>query len=692
MNKSNLKRNFLVLFFLLLALTNTQNQKDLTTEEQELLKTKCDENKITYSIKINLKKYLDNDHNIDGREIYKTISDLKSKKIGICKGTYFDGSIEFDSIREYDNKDLLISAIKDFQIDGGIIMGGLADTIQEFSNIVSKFPEPLLNIDIVFGLQKDNNKTELKAQLNEFISTNKDIYKNLKTYWDLIWRESGFLNKTLTAEKGILKVIAKIDMSPHCYLRSYDQELIGAEIDFIYRFAREYGYGLSFIYAEVDDELLDALKQKKADIALGFFAKREDDTIDMTEVIYSSYISMLVRFLNLEESIDWTTLYGSIEEFNGEKLGIVKGSFYDTLSENYFPDSDFVYGDNIFDLIEKLMLEEINGFIYDQPVIEFYSNLFPHRVQFYTFDELEQNHNGFGFQKNEEGEALAKEFNEFLKTIDIPALEKKWNKPDWSTETMSLNDNSDLKIDKELNPDDKLLTVGFDLGLKPLSFYYGNEPMGLEIEIIYLFAKAKHYNINLIEINLEERIAFLKEKKVNITGGSFSITDERKNDIIFSDTIYSCGTVLAVRLDSKKDKIPIEIRDRKYNISATNIVNVEVKFPEDKIKTSACVFPDFYNDTILINCTIYNIQNVNTSKGFEYVNTEDKLVLLYNYIEANNLLQANTIIEGNNDIIQESDKSEEIFCKTSNSNTIVVVAAAASVAISLMVLVLRLCL
>jgi len=434
MNKLNLKSYFLVVFFLLLALTNTQNQNDSSTEEQELLKTKCDGRKITYSMKINLKKYLENDHNIDNREIYKSISDLKSKKIGICKGTYFDGSVEFDSITEYENKDLLITAIKDFKIDGGIIMGGLADTIQEFSNIVSKFPEPLLNVDIVFALQKDNSKTELKTQLNEFISKNKDIYEDLKTYWDLIWRETGFLNKTLTAEKGILNVIAKIDMSPHSYLRSYDQELIGAEIDFLYRFAREYGYGLSFIHANVDDELLNAIREKKADIALGFFAKREDNTIDMTEVIYSSYISMLVRYFNLEYSLQWTSLYGSIKELNGEKIGIVTGTFYDTLSENYFPDSEFVYGDNIFYLLEKLMLEEIEGFIYDQPVIEVYSNLFPHRVNFYPFDELEQNHNGFGFQKNEEGEALAKEFNEFLKTIDIPALEKKWSKPDWSSD------------------------------------------------------------------------------------------------------------------------------------------------------------------------------------------------------------------------------------------------------------------
>lgn len=165
MNKLNLKSYFLVVFFLLLALTNTQNQNDSSTEEQELLKTKCDGRKITYSMKINLKKYLENDHNIDNREIYKSISDLKSKKIGICKGTYFDGSVEFDSITEYENKDLLITAIKDFKIDGGIIMGGLADTIQEFSNIVSKFPEPLLNVDIVFAFKRTIVKPSLKLNL-----------------------------------------------------------------------------------------------------------------------------------------------------------------------------------------------------------------------------------------------------------------------------------------------------------------------------------------------------------------------------------------------------------------------------------------------------------------------------------------------------------------------------------------------
>jgi len=478
------------------------------------------------------------------------------------------------------------------------------------------------------------------------------------------------MNKQLTGKNGTLKVIAKIDMSPHSYLRSYDLELIGAEVDFIYRFAREHDYGLSFTHATVDEELVEALQQKKADIAIGFFTKRKDDTIDMTDPLYSSTISLLVRYGNIEESINWTTLYGSIEEFNGENIGVVSGSFYDKLSEKYFADSTFFFGDSIYALIKKLLAEEIEGFIYDQPVVEFYVNLFQHRLAMYKFEELEDNQNALGFQKTEEGEALAKEFNEFIKTLDLPALKKKWEAPDWSTETMELLDNSDLKVDTELNPKDKLLTVGFNFGIKPLAFYSGNEPAGFEVEVVYLFAKARHYNLKIIDIDMGERLSLIKEKKVDITGGSLSITDERKQFMIFSDPIYSCGTVLAVRIDSKKDLIPIEVTSANYTVLESNVVDVDVKFSDDQIRTSACVFPEYFNDTLSIQCTIDDIKGVDLSKGFEHVNTDNKILLLYNYIEANNFLQANTLIEGHSDIIQQSPKNEEIICETTGLSSL----------------------
>ena len=495
-------------------------------------------------------------------------------------------------------------------------------------------------------------------------------------------RENGFLNKTLTEKENVLNVIAKIDMSPNCYLRSYDQELIGAEVDFIYKFAREYGYGLNFKYADVDDELIDALNKKKADIALGFFVKRVVDTIDMTDTLYSSHINLIVRFGNLPESIKWTGLYSSIEEFNGEKIGIVKGSYYDILTQKYFNKSEFVEGNNVYDLMEKLLLEEIDGFIFDQPAVEYYVSLFSYRLSFYVFDELEPNQNAFGFQNNNEGKKLAEEFNEFLKTIDVPALEKKWNRKDFSLENGGeFYDNSDLKIDKALNPNDPLLTVGFDLALKPLSYYYGNEPMGMEVEIIYLFAMKKNYNIKIVEINLQERLTYLTEGKVNITGGVFSISEERKKHIIFSDTIYTCGTVLAVRVDCKKYSIPLEIYGN-YGLKEKNDVEFKVKFQDDIIKYSSCVFPHYYNDILLINCTIDDIQDVNVSKGFEYVGTDDKILMLYNFIIANNFFKANTLIEGHTGIIQESDKSEEIICIKSSNRIDKVKLLASGIAVS----------
>lgn len=55
----------------------------------ELVKPRCEGDTIKYSIIADLKNYLlsDND-NIDGRELYSEVDDLKTKKVGIIKGAY----------------------------------------------------------------------------------------------------------------------------------------------------------------------------------------------------------------------------------------------------------------------------------------------------------------------------------------------------------------------------------------------------------------------------------------------------------------------------------------------------------------------------------------------------------------------------------------------------------------------------
>ena len=137
-------------------------------------------------------------------------------------------------------------------------------------------------------------------------------------------------------------------------------------------------------------------------------------------------------------------------------------------------------------VIKLLLLEEIQGFLFDKPVADYLSNKMSWRLTYYEIEDLKGNKNALAFQKNEEGEALLKEFNEFLKTINLKEIYEKWMVADYTTD---YNDNgyniSNYIIDKNLDPKWALLTVGADLDNKPISFYGQNEPKGIEIEILY---------------------------------------------------------------------------------------------------------------------------------------------------------------------------------------------------------------
>ena len=414
------------LFLLFLSLLTASNSESI----EELIQPKCDGKTIKYSIYANFKEYLENENNIDKRQIYNSLDDLKNKRIGIYTPTYTVQNVlrMFGDIKEYQDKDELVSDLLGYKMDGGILFQGLTDTIQMYSNLLSIYPEPLYSVNLGFGLKKDSG--ELKTQLNKFIQDNKNNFKDLELYWDLVNNEAGYLNMSLNGTK-VINVIAKIDSSPYCYLRQFDNALIGAEVDFIYQFAREYGYKLNFIEAKTYEEQYEALKKNKADIALGFFVIKEYNDISFSNVLYTGNINLVVRYSNLPESVNIEMLYDSIEDFNGQKLGLEAGTFYDELSSKYFPDSKFVTKDKVSDLIKLLLLEEIEGFLFDKPVAEYFEKKYNWRLTYYEINDIEQHKNAFAFQQNIEGEALLKEFNEFLKTIDLKEIYNKWNVADW---------------------------------------------------------------------------------------------------------------------------------------------------------------------------------------------------------------------------------------------------------------------
>ena len=92
-------------------------------------------------------------------------------------------------------------------------------------------------------------------------------------------------------------------------------------------------------------------------------------------------------------------------------MGCLNDSAFYNMTKTFFPNSKIIQFNSYFDIYRSLLFEEIEGFLIDKPIVDYFVNRFPERVSYYP-DIFDQNNYGFGFQKNEEGENLLKEFNE----------------------------------------------------------------------------------------------------------------------------------------------------------------------------------------------------------------------------------------------------------------------------------------
>ena len=101
---------------------------------------------------------------------------------------------------------------------------------------------------------------------------------------------------------------------------------------------------MNFIEVDTYDEQIELLKNKKADLAAGYFVIREDkiEEISFTEPLYPAFTFGAVRYENLEQSTEWNGFYDWVKEFNGESLSILKGGAFSDLTKSSFPDSSFI--------------------------------------------------------------------------------------------------------------------------------------------------------------------------------------------------------------------------------------------------------------------------------------------------------------------------------------------------------------
>ena len=521
----------ILLFQLLFLISYSQNIS-------ELIQPMCSKKQIQYTILADIMTYLDNENNIDGRELYSSIEDLKDKKLGTFSILTIDKS--FKNVIQYKDYDELMSDLRKHKLDGILVDSSTANYTQSFSNDLSVIPGNAGIISPAFVAQKDS---DIFQKLLEFYENNSDNLYFIFYKWMGINDDGKFINKTLTGKNGVIKAMC-INLPPFTY-KDENGELIGLEVEILYEFAREYGYQLEIELKDVSsvNEILQSLEDKSIDIT-SFLIQDIDVSKFSIYELDKLEIKGVIRYSNHPDSVKWTTIYDSPEQFNGENLGALIDYSFAYLYDEIFPDSELKYYKDNYGPLYDLLLEDIDGFLNDDIIGKYFEKKFPDRITYYDMNV--SNDLGFGFKKNEDN-ALLKEFNEFLAKQDVEKLFEKWN----------VDDTFNIKVEKNNFTDGKTIKVGVRLDSKPFAYRENGEEKGFEIDLLYQFAKEQKYNVDFVELMTTSERMNLED--YDITGGAFTITEERAKNISFSDPIYKIGTALIVRTDSKKDKMKLTI-------------------------------------------------------------------------------------------------------------------------------------
>ena len=203
---------------------------------------------------------------------FTTVDDFNGLEIGTETGTHYGSIIKKRlpdaKVRFFDNFYDLIPSLRNGQLDAFCSDSHHIDQLKKELEDLAYLDEPLDTVDVAYAFAKTLEGRRLRDQVNAYLLKimNDGTMQEIREIWlgeDDRLRKAPDLS-LLEGKKGTLRMAVETGFEPFIY---YDEnrQLAGLEIDLIYRFCREYGYGLVFQDLKFE-EILPSILSGESDI------------------------------------------------------------------------------------------------------------------------------------------------------------------------------------------------------------------------------------------------------------------------------------------------------------------------------------------------------------------------------------------------------------------------------------------
>ncbi len=262
----------------------------------------------------------------------------------------------------------------------------------------------------------------------------------------------------------------------------------------------------------------------------------------------------------------------SLSEFlKGKRLGVMTGTTMDALAIKEFSDSAIVYGNNINDLALMLKAGKLDAFLMTEPESRMLLPKNPELVREgprYADDDY-----AFMFARNEA--ALCEEFSREIRRIKkggiLDKLQKKW----FAVGTTA----KEMPSPAVASPRGELKYAVYPHS-EPFCYLRDGKVVGYDVEIAEMVAAKLGYRLKPVILDWGGYLASVMSGKVRMGIGCTAVTDERKQNVLFSEPDYRSGIVVIIR---KIDQTRLaEHRDVSRKGTAANAM-IRLNVPGKKI-------------------------------------------------------------------------------------------------------------
>ena len=249
------------------------------------------------------------------------------------------------------------------------------------------------------------------------------------------------------------------------------------------------------------------------------------------------YFSILIIILFITGCSSKLNLINVIGDLDNKNIGVYTGSEYDTIAKKNIQNVNVLYYNSYSDQISALKSGKVDGFLTDEPLAK---EIIKKNLDLKILDE-KLTEDSYAFAINPSKQGLQNEINRILDKMKqngkLQSLEEKWMG----------NDDEKKELDN-YNYDDSKGIIKFATvsGSAPFAYMKNNKIVGYDIDVINYICKELGYKLEVIEMSFEGIIPALISGKVDVSGCSIIVTEERKKSVLFSESNYTGGGIVVV--------------------------------------------------------------------------------------------------------------------------------------------------